>query len=127
MDNEATFTVAVVGRTSRAQYAGEFTVKQVLSKRDEFAADQVRRELIGSSPENTPAPVKLQGDAFMLGQLRIRLKKWPKWWETCDFGMELRGDDNLIEELYVKALNAEKAYLEDIQKSAAEAAASLQK
>lgn len=122
--NEKTVSVSITGDTTRTRYAGDVTFKCVLSKREELLADQIRRRAIGPSPENTPAPVKLQGDSYMYGQLTVRIKKAPKWWETSDGGMD-ELDGNLVEELYLKALEVEKEFKDKLREDADQASKDL--
>src|SRR5271168_5160767 len=107
METSATFSISTTGKTTGQPFAGEFTVKTVMTRRDEFYADQERRRIVGPSPENTPAPVGLQGEAYMLGQLRARITAAPDWWKNSDAGLDLQ-DVNVIVEIFELALAKEK-------------------
>ena len=106
MDTTASISISTVGKKTGKPYNGVFVAKMVKSQRDEFLADAVRREILGPSPEGTyPAP-KLQGDAYILGQLRVRLLQFPDWWKDSQFGLDLE-DDNVAQEILAAILKRE--------------------
>lgn len=102
MDTIATISLSTTGTTTGQSFAGEFEVKTVLSRRDQFAADQKRREILGGIAQDQ-AMATLVGEAFMLGQLFVRITKAPDWWTTAGYGLDLK-DSNVISELYEHAL-----------------------
>lgn len=115
-------SVNVVGNQTGNPYIGEFTVKLSLTKREQLKADMIRREILGPSPlNNEPAP-KLQTDAFILGQLAVRVTKAPKFWEDSNGGLELpEGDDNLLYELYNQILEKIEANTNKMREQAKKA------
>ena len=49
---EKSFIIDLAGETTGKPFTGTFTVKCVLSKREEMAADIRRRMILGPNPEN---------------------------------------------------------------------------
>lgn len=97
MDATSTFNITAVGQRTGRNYTGKFTVKAVLSRRENFLADERRRYILGANAAGAPA--SLQGEAFMLGQLFVRIVEGPVWWQQADGGLEIE-DENIIGELY---------------------------
>lgn len=98
-------SVSVTGESTGTPYMGDFTVKLVLTKKEQFKADAIRREILGPSPTNTEPAPKLQTDAYILGQLAVRVEKSPKFWDDSNGGLNLpEGDDNLLYSLYNEVL-----------------------
>jgi hypothetical protein len=98
-------SINTTGEATGTPYMGDFTVKLQLTKKEQFRADAIRREILGPSPlNNEPAP-KLQTDAFIIGQLAVRIEKAPKFWTDSSNGLDLpEGDDNLLYTLYNEIL-----------------------
>jgi hypothetical protein len=103
METTATFSFITTGKDTGNPYSGEFQVKTLLSRRDAFMADQLRREIVGPSPEGTPPVPALQGEAYMLGQLQVRIISAPAWWKDSNFGRDLL-DSNIVSELFELAM-----------------------
>lgn len=98
-------SVNVIGEQTGTPYIGDFTIKLHLTKREQLRADMIRRETLGPSPLNSEPAAKLQTDAFILGQLAVRVEKAPKFWLDSNAGLDLpEGDDNLLYELYDQIL-----------------------
>ncbi len=89
--------LSVVGTRTGKPYSGKFLVKTVLSRRENFMADERRRFILGANALS--APPALQGEAFMLGQLYVRIAESPDWWRNSDGGLDLE-DENVIGELF---------------------------
>jgi len=118
METTEKFSVNVIGEKTGTPYAGDFTVKTVLTRRDEFIADSRRRELLGPSPEGAlPA---LQVEAFMFGQLFVRITAAPKWWSDAGNGIDLP-DLNVVSGVYESAKNKEDERVKKVKESAEEA------
>lgn len=115
--NDAPFSLHVVGETTDETWKGEFRAKKRLSHRDQLTKDQVRRELLGGAP-GQPTERALS-TSMILSELRVRLTVFPKWWSETGFGIDL-DDDNVIFEMYTKALAIEQEAL-DAKKKKAEA------
>ena len=124
MENTKVIELSTSGTLTGKPYVGSFKAKGVLTRRDQFLADATRRRIIGPNPGDAlPA---LQGEAYMLGQLSVRLVEVPDWWTACANG-ELLEDGNVIAELYELALGAETSIKEEINKAAQTALAKLSK
>ena len=100
---ESTFAIAMKGDTLDHQYTGSFTVRCILTKREELIADIRRRELLGPIAE--AAGPTVSNNAYVLGQLFVRIVDAPDWWKESDGGADLY-DTNVIGEVYAKVLEA---------------------
>ena len=118
METTAIFSVNLIGGETGTSYMGDFTVKTILSRRDRFVADERRRAIIGSLAEGAlPA---LQTEAFMLGQLSIRIVKSPDWWSQNGNGLDL-ADADVIAQVFNLAIEKENQRREEVKKQAEEA------
>jgi len=113
-----TFTLSVTGNVTGQLYDGTFKVKTLLTRREQFNADLKRREIVGGQPGD--AMPTLQGEAFVLGQLFVRIVDGPGWWPQSSFGLDLR-DSNVTDEMFRLALEAEQKAKESIRGKAKEA------
>ena len=112
---EKSFIIDLVGDTTGERFVGTFTVKCVLSKREEMAADIRRRSILGPNPEN--AITMLASDAFVLGQLSVRIIKAPSWWDRSEGGLDLL-DTNVTAKVFEEATKSEIEFRESISKQA---------
>ena len=112
METTATFAINEVGEKSGNPYTGTFVVKTMLTRRDGFTADAIRRNIVGVDPQN--ASPSIAGEAFMLGQLSVRIIDAPKWWEESDGGMDL-ADVNVIATIFKEAMDAESKRLKKLE------------
>ena len=99
METTSTFTINEVGETTGRVFSGEFKVKTVLTRRESFRADQLRREIVGASPEGSLIPADVQLEGMMIAQLQIRIVKGPQWWTESNGGLELE-DLDIIAKLF---------------------------
>lgn len=100
-------SVNIIGNRTGRTYSGEFTVKSMMTQKDEFNADLRRRQIIGPSPDGTgPAPA-LQWKAFMFGQIHARTIEAPPFWEESDGGLNIQ-DGNVVTEVYEAVLKVEE-------------------
>jgi len=121
---ESTFTVSVKGETTGHQYLGPFTVKCILTKREEFLSDIRRRELLGPAPED--ALPSIRNNAYALSQLYVRIADAPAWWRESDFGTGLH-DTNVIAEIFEKSLEAAESWRKRLAAEADKAEAVVKK
>lgn len=111
------------GKLTGTQYDGIFQVRTCLTRREQFTADQKRREIIGPMTPEAAMPA-LVGEAFMLGQLSVRILEAPGWWRAADGGLDLR-DANIIDELFRKVLDTELKATDATNQQAAQVAKEL--
>jgi hypothetical protein len=97
METTKPFIIDDIGQRSGRSYEGKFTVKTLLSRRENFVADERRRFILGMN--GTQAAPSLSGEAYMLGQLSVRIIDAPKWWTDSDNGLDLV-DENIIGLVY---------------------------
>lgn len=101
METTVEFKINEVGDDTGNPYTGTFKVKTLLDRKDRFLADERRRAIIGSNAAD--ALITLQEEAFILGQLSVRVVDGPRWWKDSNNGLLLE-DGNVIVKLYEIAL-----------------------
>ena len=120
MKTSEVFSVNIVGANTKRVYTGEFTTKTTTTMKDEFASDLKRRQVIGPSPDGTPPSANLQWQAYMIGQLFVKLTDAPKWWQDSNGGLDLE-DMNVITEVYNAVLEAEDKVIKALDAESEEA------
>ena len=124
MENIKQIEISAIGETTGKSYSGTFKIKGILSRRDLFQADVGRRRILG--PNSTDALPALQGEAYMLGMLQVRVLEAPEWWSLNANG-ELLEDANVIAELFESSIKASDEVLKEINKKATAALEKLSK
>lgn len=124
METTTSFTVNITGETTGRVYTGKFLVKTVLSRRDSFIADERRRSLLGTNPQ--AASPAVQGEAFIFGQLFVRILEAPKFWSDADNGLDLE-DANVIGEVFKLTMEKEEERIKQLKEEAQEAVKTLSK
>lgn len=124
METTASFMINVTGETTGRNYSGKFVVKTVITRRDGFIADEKRRFLLGSSPDAASSSIK--GEAFIFGQLSVRIVEAPKFWTDSDNGLDLE-DVNVIGEIFKITMEKEEEYQKSLKEKAGEAVKTLSK
>ena len=99
------FTVDVIGETTGKTWKGVFEAKTILSHKDRFRQDELRREFLGKSP-GVPDPMSVTSKwahnaAEIFAFVLIHLTSAPQWWEANDSGLGLE-DDNIVREIHDK-------------------------
>jgi hypothetical protein len=113
-----------IGSDTGQVYEGQFVIKTLLSRRDLFMADERRRLVIGSLGES--APSMINGEAYMIGQLAVRIVDAPKWFKESDLGLELK-DENIIPMLFKLCMDKEQERKDEIKKKSEESLKKLSK
>lgn len=124
METTATFTINITGEETGRVYTGKFKVKTILSRRDNFVADERRRMILGAN--STQAAPNLQGEAFILGQLYVRILEAPKFWQDSDNGLDIE-DANVIGEVFKLAMEKYDESKNKLKEEAEQAIKSLSK
>jgi len=118
LPNSESFVVNVNGDTTGENQTGKFVAKKRLSFNDQLRRDNFRRQMLGEAPgEPTPRVASM---ATVFSELLVRLLEAPSWWVDADEGRELE-DENVIVDVYEKALKVESDAKAEIAKRAAEA------
>jgi len=121
--NEHSFEISTVGNVSGETLKGKFTCKIRLSHIDRLRKDQLRREFLGTiNPDGASSEALYVATA--ISELKVRLTKTPAWWTEAKDGLDLE-DENVIIEVFTKAVEAEKNAREAVLKEAATAAEAL--
>lgn len=121
--NTDTFTISVIGETSQEKWYGSFTVKTRLSHKDRLEQDRIRRQYLGGDPVGASQRALTSAEIF--SQCAVRITKCPPWWTDADNGTDL-ADDNVVAEVYNKALECESKLAEELKKKAEEVAKTIQ-
>jgi hypothetical protein len=124
LPNSEDFVVQLVGDTTGTDWTGKFTAKKRLSFNDQLRRDLLRRQMLGTAEAKPSDRAASMADVF--SELMVRLVTSPSWWTDNDEGREL-SDENVIVEVYKKALEVEQKALEALQKKATEAKEDLAK
>lgn len=112
------FSIHIVGNVTNKTWIGDFRAKERLSFRDQLNRDRARRELLG--PEVGTADAEALSIAVIISELSVRLTEAPAFWTESQNGLNLQ-DDNLIMEIYNKAIKIEKDALSTLVEAGEEA------
>jgi hypothetical protein len=93
----AKFEVNIVGENSGNPYSGEFEVRTLITMRQQAAADESRRMILGFNPDQADGGIK--NLAFTAGQLSVRVKEGPEWWSSAGLGGIDLPDANVLIDL----------------------------
>lgn len=105
-------SVSVIGERTGQQWVGDFTIKTMLSHRDEIRRDRIRRELLG--PEAGDPTDKVWQLAVAFAELSVRVVDAPPFWRSNSDGLDLK-DQNVVIEVYKKAIACEEAEVAKIK------------
>lgn len=122
--NEGYFDLNLEGDVTKEKWIGKFKCKLRLSHRDTLTKDNLRRQLLGDSPEL--ATERAASLAFIASELSVRLMDAPPWWKASDNGLEL-ADDNVMAEVYANCVRLEKDLYDKTHKKVDQAAEDLKK
>jgi hypothetical protein len=122
--NEGYFDLNLVGDVTGEKWLGKFKCKLRLSHRDTLAKDNLRRQLLGGSPEL--ATERASSLAFIASELSVRLVDAPAWWKAADNGLDL-ADDNVMAEVYSNCVRLERELFDKTHKKAEDASDELKK
>lgn len=113
------FSISLIGNVTGEKWVGEFTTKLRLSHRDQLARDRISRELLGDTRPDFASPRAIN-QANIFSDLRVRLTQAPAWWKESAEGLDLE-DDNVVAEVYNKALKFENDELLKLKENAEKA------
>lgn len=116
------FSIDLRGEVTGEKFWGDFRAKTHLSFRDEIQEDKFYRDLLGPRPED--AQPRAANQAKCIAQLWVRLTEVPEWWTARGNGLDV-ADDNVIEEILLKAVAVEATAREEIRKKGATAVTKL--
>lgn len=116
MKDRVQFTISVKGETSGRNFEGLFEVKTKLSHKEVLKEDEIRRNVLGTNPNDAGAYAASIAGA--IAYLTVRLTKSPDWFKSSANGLELE-DENVLVEINnrcVAAVAAEReAYIKEAQ------------
>jgi hypothetical protein len=113
-NNESTFDVDVVGETTFKHYEGQFTVRCVLNMGQKHAMELERTRLLGNYANPTE---ELSGIAIIFASLRAKVTDGPEWWKQSVSGTTIK-DENVLIDIYGKAVKAETEWREKVKEMA---------
>lgn len=117
---ETSFTIQTEGNLTKTQFEGNFACK-IPNVKTQAAIAKHRAMLNGGFDDGLD--IGTRNLHHMISYLRYTLTETPKWWQEADMGYELF-DINVIEEVYQRVLDFEKAWFEQIWGPAKEEAKS---
>jgi len=124
-DTTETFDINIVGEESGNPYNGTFKVRTLLTRRQLALADEVRRDILGPRPGDALAQVA--SDAFVAGQLAVRVLDAPDWYKNGGIGGIDLPDINVLERVFAKAIESENKRKEKLNTQADKAVETLRK
>lgn len=95
MQDKVSFSVDVKGAVTNKQYRGLFSVRVKTTHRDTIRQDEIRRSVLGESPQH--ASIEAQQLAHAYAYLATRIVDAPPWWKETDGGLNCEDDEVLIE------------------------------
>jgi hypothetical protein len=107
---EHSFTIQVEGMLTRLPFDGNFTCK-IPNAKTQAAIGKHKAMLNGGF--SSELDLGTRNLHHMISYLRYTLTDMPKWWKDADLGYDLY-DVNVIEEIYSKVLQFEKAWYESV-------------
>jgi len=119
-----TFTFNCLGETSRQTWAGDFTVKPILSFSSMAAVDIDRRRFMGNPQDEATVPEEIRSIAAMISQIKHRVSKCPTWVVESNYLADMV-DGNVLVELFKKVIEVEEKYREELTKKANDAMAEM--
>jgi hypothetical protein len=122
MEISSSFAISIIGNETQQPFTGTFKVKTLLTRLEQFRADQLRRDLLGPNPE--AAMPQLIGEAFIHSQLKVRLLEAPDWFKNSNYGLELL-DSNITPEIFEKCMAEVEKKKQEFKASAELAATGL--
>jgi len=123
-DNTFTFTITEVGDSTGEKFNWAFTAKKRLSIRDMITKDAQRRFIIGDRPETAGPDTVMRAE--MLAYLFVSITESPKAWRDSQNGLDLF-DDNVLIKMYETIQETQSKVIQEAQKEAEEAKATLRK
>ena len=117
------FTIDMVGDSTGERQVGKFSAKKRLTFNDQLARDNFRRQMLGAAP-GEPLP-RAASMAQIFSELLVRLIDAPSWWVDADEGRALE-DENVVVDVYEKALKVESDAAAEVAKKAAIARGEIQ-
>lgn len=115
--NEFTFHFKHKGDVSGEWYEGDFTVCCCLTNAEQMEV-AIRTDRYSGGSKSLPEQFKLTNRVF--AELDMRIKKAPKFWTESNGGWDLH-DNNIVHEVFAKAMEASKDWAERLKAKATEA------
>lgn len=110
MQSTTKFEVDFKGSETGKRYQGLFTVRVKTTHRDTIAEDQIRRNILGSNPQDAGAEAASLARAAAYCSVRLVGPEFPAWWRESDGGL-VAEDANVLVEVNNKAVKAVEAEL----------------
>jgi hypothetical protein len=115
------FTVDEIGEVSAERFQGKFSLKTVLTHREQLRRDELRRAYLGQFTQSAASP-RAVNQADILSEINVRItdiqKGCPSWWRDHEMGLDLVDDSILVainNELSKGLLEREKLVKEAIE------------
>ncbi len=112
-----TFSFNSLGEVTQQTWAGDFTVKPILSFSDLAKVDAERRRFMGNPDNEITVPDEIRSIAAMISQIKYRVTKCPSWVVESNYLADMV-DGNILVELFKKMIEIEEKYREELTKKA---------
>lgn len=112
-----TISFNVLGEVSGQSWAGDFSVKPILSFAAIAAVDAERRRFMGNPSDETAVPEEIRSIAAMISQIKYRVAKGPSWLAESNYLADMV-DGNVLVELFSKVIGVENEYRDKLNKKA---------
>lgn len=107
---ENSFSISVEGNLTKEQFDGNFICK-IPNIKTQAAIAKHKAMLNGGFDDGLD--ISTRNMHHMISYLRYTLTEMPKWWKDEDYGYNLF-DINVVESVYYKVLDFEKAWYEEV-------------
>lgn len=114
---QKSFDLDLTGESTDLQYKGTFTVKVGLSMQEQHTVELERTRMMADYKNPSPGLMRI---AIALSDLTVRIVESPSWWRETGNGYDIL-DRNVVEEIFIKSMDAETEWKKAIKKKAEEA------
>jgi len=112
-----TFSFNVLGEITQQTWAGDFTVRPILSFAGIALVDADRRRFMGNPENESTVPDEIRSVAAMISQIKHRILKCPSWVTESSYLADMI-DGNVLVDLFKKVIEIEEQYREKLSKKA---------
>ena len=94
LNDPKSFSVDVEGSMTKNSYKGVFKIRPLLSHRDKLRRDELKRQLIGATPDGTGVAALRTAEIF--SKIWVHLTESPSWWRDAGNGLDLIDEEPVV-------------------------------
>ena len=94
LNDPKSFSVDVEGSMTKNTYKGVFKVRPLLSHRDKLRRDEIKRQLVGGTPDGTGVAALRIAEIF--SKIWAHLVEAPSWWKDAGNGLDLIDEEPVV-------------------------------